>query len=492
MPQHTDEDSFTALAGSIGGALGMILFGKRLKEKEHEKNPAFLEWLNGHYREAAFADEREGSDQHINQLAEANGVRTEWLHSNVGILAPTDDTLKSEADRRAGVHEARARDEIGKLALSGQYTDQALENMLGQLTAQDETAGAETRIAENLSSLRYWEVANEGDLSGFQAKRDVMKADFGLKISSAVIDLYDSMPNGEMKNAFAYSMEVPGFQSWLERQKDRNMQERMHELSLLPRPGEMEAYRLKTSITIREVINDATDRLVAAGTDKDSVVYKEALSDYNSAQQLQGQLVAGGFAYPKDYSQASLRDRPFAKDRLELISRPFESIMGKDFMGDLVDGGIFNPKYDEVKTLEDLIEKEPDVAAEFANLASLPNGVFVQEEIRSNFAAFVESGRSMAIEDNPVVMENVESMEALLSRSSISEPAKNPAFLYGEFVDGLSEPMQALLGFSGAEQKILKHLEDGGATDEIMDVVRQILQVEPDATRFLGGPGVRR
>ena len=495
MPQHTDEDSFSRLASSIGGAVGMILFGKRLKEKEHEKNPAFLEWLNGHYREAAFADDREGSDQHIEKLAEANGVRTEWLHSNVGILAPTDDTLQAEADRRAGVHEARARDEIGKLALSGQYTDQALENKLGELTANDETAGAETRIAENMGRLRYFEVSNEGDLSGFQAKRDVMKADFGLKTASAVIDLYDSMPSGEMKNAFAYTTEVPGFQSWLERQKDRNMQERMHELSLLPQPGEVEEYRLKTSVTIREIINDATDRLVAAGTDKESVAYKEALADYNATQQLQGQMVAGGFAYPRDYAQAGLRERPLARDRMEVIFRPYSSDTSKAFMEDLVDLGIFNPEFDGVSTMQELIEKNPDVAAEFAALPStVPNGVFVQEQLRLNFPEFVQAGRSMAIEDNPEVMGSIEAFEALLSgdRSGTSEPAKNPSFIYGEFVNSLSEPFQSLLGFSGAENAVLRHLEEGGVPEEMMEVVRQLLQAQPDATRFLGPPGMQR
>ena len=496
MPQHTDEDSFSRLASSIGGAVGMILFGKRLKEKEHEKNPAFLEWLNGHYREAAFADDREGSNQHIEQLADANGVRTEWLHSNVGILAPTDDTLKSEADRRSGLHEARARDELGKLALSGQYTDRALENMLGDLTAQDETAGANVRIAENMGRLRYFEVANEGDLSGFQANKAVMNADFGLKVTSAVIDLYNSMPNGEMKNAFAFSTEVPGFQSWLERQKDRSMQERMHELSLLPQPGEIEEYKLKTSVTIREIINEATDRLVAAGTDKESIAYKEALADYNATQQLQGQMVAGGFAYPRDYAQASPRARPLAKDRLEVIFRPYSSDTSKAFMADLVDLGIFNADFDDVSTMQELIEKNPDVAAEFAALPStVPNGVFVQEQLRMNFPSFVQAGRSMAIEDNPEVMgsvEGLEGIEALLGgeRSVISEPAKNPSFIYGEFVNSLSEPMQALLGFSGAENAILRHLENGGAPDEMMEVVRQLLQAQPDATKFLGPPGM--
>ena len=492
MPQHTDEDSFSRLASSIGGAVGMILFGKRLNEKEHEKNPAFLEWLNGHYREAAFADDREGSDQHIEKLAEANGVRTEWLHSNVGILAPTDDTLQSEADRRAGLHEARAKDEIGKLALSGQYTDRALSEKLGDLTAQDETAGAETRIAENMSRLRYWEVTNAGDLSGFQAKRDIMNADFGLKTSSAVIDLYNSMPNGEMKNAFAYSTEVPRFQSYLEGLANQSMQERLHALSLLPQPGEIEEYRLKTSITLREIINDATDRLSSASQEfgKDSLEYKEALADYNATQQLQGQMVAGGFAYPKDYAQASIRERPLARDRLETISRPYESTMGRAFMSDLVDGGIFSSQYDGVRTLEEFLGLEPEAAAEFANLANLQNGVFVQEELRKNFAEFVETGRDMAIEANPEVMGSIEGLEALLG--GVSEPAKNPSFIYGEFVNSLSEPFQALLGFSGVENQILKQLEAGNVPDSVMEIVRETLQAQPDATRFLGPPGMQR
>ena len=493
MPGHTGgEDPGLALAGNIGGALGMILFGKRLKEKELSNNPAFLDWLQPHYREAAFADEREGSDQYVKKLADANGVGTDWLHENVGILVPSSKTLHDEFERRSGIIEERLKVEQGELALTGQYSDAAFESRVGEITAEDESTGGQARIAENISRLKYFEVANEGDLSGLQAKRDLLVADLGLKTASAVIDLYDSLPPGEKRNAFAYSTEVPRFQAYLEGLESKSMQERMHALSLLPQPGEIEEYRLKTSITLREIINDATDRLSSASQEfeKDSLEYKEALADYDSTQQLQGQMVAGGFAYPKDYSQANIRERPLARDKLETISRPYESTMGKAFMSDLVDGGIFSSQYDGVRTLEEFLELEPEAAAEFANLANLQNGVFVQEELRKNFSTFVETGRDIAIEANPEVMGSIEGLEALLSGTS--EPAKNPSFIYGEFVNSLSEPFQALLGFSGVENQILKQLEAGNVPDSVMEIVRETLQAQPDATRFLGPPGMQR
>ena len=485
MPGHYGAHSGPQAAGGLVSALGKLIFKKRINENEIEKDPARMEFMQYHFRAASDMDKREGTDKHVRAFAERAEVREEWLRDNVGTLAPSNEMLREEKERDLGVPELEAVNKWKELARIGEYSDEAARLDIAGLTAQSEGADLEENIARKLDSLSYFETRIENGTPITEAKREDMVSKLGLRTASAVLDLYDGMPNGEEKNALAYSIETPSFLNWLNARDSRDFQRELHELSMLPKPGEEAAYKLKTSIVFREILNDASDRLFkfAEENGKDSPEYKEAEKDFNWTNNMLGQFVAGNAAFPRDYGQAGFRARPLAKDLLEVNYRNYESTGARLFMEDLVQTDLFSTQYDNVDTLEDLLEQSPEASAAFSSLARFTNGVFMQEELRKNFPEFVETGRGLAIENNPAVVRVLDAEQAFTVFQA-HEPVQNPAFLYEEFVSGLSEPFKAFLNLSGVEQEVLKQLEAGGATPDIMEIVRQIMQVPQDVTKF--------